>query len=184
MKARDVMTTTVISVNPDAPISAIAKTLIEHGISAVPVIDHSRAPIGMVSEGDLIGRDDAAREARRDWRLTVLAEGEALSPEFLGILRTPERRARDVMAAPAVTVGEDTDLGEVARLLTEYRIKRVPVVRADDGCVLGIVSRADLVRAMASEQRVAGAYRRGRGAAPQPAGANGCHSRPPFYASL
>ena len=52
MKARDVMTTTVVSVNPDAPISAIAKTLIEHGISAVPVIDHSGAPIpALVSEG-------------------------------------------------------------------------------------------------------------------------------------
>jgi UTP:GlnB (protein PII) uridylyltransferase len=107
----------------------------------------------MVSEGDLIGRDDAAREARRDWWLTLLAEGEALSPEFLGNLRTPEKRARDVMAAPAVTVSEDIDLREVARLLTEYRIKRVPVVRAGEGRVVGIVSRADLVRAMASEHR-------------------------------
>ena len=63
----------------------------------------------------------------------------------------PKQRARDVMAAPAITVGEDTDIGEVARLLTEYRIKHVPVVRAGEGRVVGIVSRADLVRAMASE---------------------------------
>ena len=62
-------------------------------------------------------------------------------------------KARDVMTAPAVTVGEDTDIGEVARLLTEYRVKRVPVVHADDGRVVGVVSRADLVRAMASEHR-------------------------------
>lgn len=151
MKARDVMTTTVVSVEPDAPITAIAKTLIEHRISAVPVIDHSGAALGMVSEGDLIGRDEAAREARRDWWLTILAEGEALSPDFLGNLHKPERRARDVMAAPAVTVGEDADLGEVARLLTQYRIKRVPVVHAGDGRIIGIVSRGDLVRAMASE---------------------------------
>ncbi len=155
MKARDVMTTTVVSVDPDTPVSAIAKTLSEHGISAVPVIDHSGAALGMVSEGDLIGRDDAAREARRDWWLTLLAEGEPLSPEFLECLRTAERRARDVMAAPAVTVGEDTELGEVARLLTEHRIKRVPVVHAGEGRVVGIVSRADLVRAMASEHRQA-----------------------------
>ena len=77
----------------------------------------------------------------------MLAEGETLSPEYLENLATPKRRARDVMAAPAITVGEDTDLGEVARLLTEYRIKRVPVVRAGEGRVVGIVSRADLVRA-------------------------------------
>jgi CBS domain-containing protein len=152
MKARDVMTTTVVSVELDAPITAIAKTLIEHRISAVPVIDHSGAALGMVSEGDLIGRDDAAREARRDWWLAVLAEGEGLSTEFLANLKKSERRARDVMAAPAVTVGEDADLGEVARLLTQHRIKRVPVVHAGDGHVVGIVSRADLVRAMASEQ--------------------------------
>ena len=153
MKARDVMTTSIVSVDPDTPVSAIARSLSEHGISGVPVLDHSGAALGMVSEGDLIGRDEAAREARRDWWLTVLAEGEALSPEFLASLRTPERRARDVMAAPAITVDEDTDLGEVARLLTEHRIKRVPVVRAEDGRVIGIVSRADLVRFMASEYR-------------------------------
>src|SRR6478736_214309 len=111
MKARDVMTTSIVSVDPDTPVGAIARSLSEHGISGVPVLDHSGAALGMVSEGDLIGRDEAAREARRDWWLTVLAEGEALSPEFLASLRTPERRARDVMAAPAITVGEDTDLG-------------------------------------------------------------------------
>jgi CBS domain-containing protein len=149
MKARDVMTTTVVSVNPDTPLRAVAKALVERGISAVPVLDRNGAAIGMVSEGDLLGRDDAARQARRDWWLTLLAEGEALSPEFLATLRTPERRACEVMAAPAITVGEDAALGEVARLLTEYRIKRVPVVAARDRRVIGIVSRADLVRAMA-----------------------------------
>ena len=66
MKARGVMTTNIVSVDPDTSISAIARTLGEHGISAVPVLDRSGAALGMVSEGDLIGRDDAAREARRD----------------------------------------------------------------------------------------------------------------------
>jgi CBS domain-containing protein len=151
MKARDVMTTAVVSVDPDTPLSAIAKTLVEHGISAVPVLDRSGAAVGMVSEGDLIGRDDAARQARRDWWLTMLAEGEALSPEFLATLRSTERRAHDVMTTPVITVGEDADLGEAARLLTEHRIKRVPVVASGDLRIIGIVSRADLVRAMASE---------------------------------
>ena len=76
----------------------------------MPVVDEAGAPIGMVSEGDLIGRDEADREARRDWWLTLLAEGETLNADFLASLRAPERRARDVMAAPVVTVGEETDI--------------------------------------------------------------------------
>jgi hypothetical protein len=103
----------------------------------------------MVSEGDLLGRDEADREARRDWWLTLLAEGEALSADFLGSLRAAERRAHDVMAAPVVTVGEEMEISEIARLLTAYRIKRVPVLR--DGRIVGIVSRADILRAVAAE---------------------------------
>ena len=150
MNARDVMTSVVTSVGPDAPIRDVAKILRDHGISAVPVVDEAGAPIGMVSEGDLIGRDEADREARRDWWLSLLAEGEMLNAEFLAGLRAPERRARDIMAAPVVTVSEDTPVGEIARLLTAYRIKRVPVLR--DGRIVGIVSRADLVRALAAEE--------------------------------
>jgi len=151
MKARDVMTSAVTLVGPDTPIREVAKILCEHGISAVPVVGEGGVPIGMISEGDLIGRNEADREARRDWWLTLLAEGEMLNADFLASLRTPERRARDVMAAPVVTVGEETEVNEIARLLTAYRIKRVPVLR--DGGIVGIVSRADLVRALAAEER-------------------------------
>jgi CBS domain-containing protein len=150
MNARDVMTSQVVSVGPDTPTHEVAKVLREHGISAIPVVNRDGAPIGMVSEGDLIGRDQADREARRDWWLNLLAEGEILNAEFLAALRASERRARNIMAAPVVTVAEDTDIGEIARLLTAYRIKRVPVLR--DGRIVGIVSRADLVRALAAEQ--------------------------------
>jgi len=146
MRAADIMTTGVVSVCPDTPADEIARRLIEHGISAVPVVDESGAALGMVSEGDLIGRDDAGREARRDWWLTLLAEGESLSPDFLASLRTKTHRARDLMSAPLVTVGEETDAAEIARLLVAYRIKRVPVMR--DGRIVGIVSRADLLPAL------------------------------------
>jgi CBS domain-containing protein len=78
--------------------------------------------------------------------LTTLAEGEAVNPEFLASLRLDYPTARDVMSAPMITVGEETSLAEIARLLTTHRIKRVPVVR--DGRIVGIVSRADLVRAL------------------------------------
>jgi CBS domain-containing protein len=149
MKARDVMTSAVVSVGPDMPIMEIAKILRDHGISAAPVVDSAGAPIGMVSEGDLIGRDEADRQARRDWWLAMLAEGETLNADFLATLRAPERRARDLMTAPVITVSEETEVSEIARLLTAYRIKRVPVLH--DSRIVGIVSRADLVRALAAE---------------------------------
>jgi CBS domain-containing protein len=103
----------------------------------------------MLSEGDLIGRDEVDREARRDWWLTLLAEGEVLSTEFLVTLRTPQRKARDVMTTSVISIGEETEAGEIAPLLTTHRIKRVLVLC--DGRIVGIVSRADLVRAIATE---------------------------------
>jgi len=151
MKARDVMTSAVVSVGPDTPTREVAKILRDNGISAVPVVDTSGTPSGMVSEGDLIGRDEPQSEARRDWWLTLLAEGETtLNADFVASLRAPDRKARDVMAGAVVTVGEEAEIGELARLLTEHRIKRVPVLR--DGRIVGIVSRADLVRALAEEE--------------------------------
>ena len=150
MKARDVMNSAVVAVRPDTPIDDIAKTLREHRISAVPVIDEAGLPLGMVSEGDLIGRDETDRGARLDWWLTLLAEGEALNPEFLASIHAPERRARDVMTAPVVTVGEETEIDEIAQLLIAHRIKRVPVLRG--GRIVGIVSRADLVQALAERK--------------------------------
>ena len=162
-KARDVMTSKVVAVGPDTPTRDVARLLLENHISAVPVIDKSGAPIGMVSEGDLIGRSDKDRQARREWWLAMLAEGEPLSPEFFAGLRRQEQLAGDVMSRPVVTVGEDTDTAEIARLLQAYRIKRVPVLR--DGQMVGIVSRENLLRALAQEQpddvagRRIGAYR-------------------------
>lgn len=149
MLARDLMTKEVVTVEPDTPVREIARLLVEHGVSAVPVVDASGMAVGMVSEGDLIGRDETDREARRDWWLTLLAEGEALHPDFLNSLRRTGRTAADVMAAPVVRVTEATDAVEIARLLETHRIKRVPVVR--DGHVVGIVSRADLLRALTEQ---------------------------------
>ncbi len=149
MKASKLMTRDVISVRPDTPTSHIARLLLDKGISAVPVVDETGAPVGIVSEGDLIGREEPDREARRDWWLALLAEGEPLNTDFVASLRHSERLARDVMSSPVVTVDENTDAGEIARILQSYHIKRVPVLR--DGRVAGIVSRADLLRALAAQ---------------------------------
>ena len=141
------MTASVISVGADLGIHELAKLLLDKGISGVPVVDAGGKPIGMVSESDLIGRGDSDQEARRDRWLRLLAEGELLNPEFLASLHSPDRRARDIMASPIVSVSGEAEVSEIARLLISHHIKRVPVVR--DGQVVGIVSRVDLLRAIA-----------------------------------
>ena len=148
MDARDVMTRAVVSVSPETPTRSVAKLLLEKGISAVPVVDAGGAPVGMVSEGDLIGRNATEWEARRDWWLELLAEGTNLAQEFLDQVKAADRPVRAVMTAPVITIEEDTRIEVIARVLEEHRIKRVPVVR--DGRIVGIVSRADLIRALAA----------------------------------
>ncbi|HUC61988.1 MAG TPA: CBS domain-containing protein [Alphaproteobacteria bacterium] len=160
MKAGEVMTTDVVSVGPDASESEIAKLMLARGISGVPVVDAAGVPLGMVSEGDLIGRPEPTGDARKNWWLDLLAEGEALNPDFLAHLRAPGRKAREIMSTPLVSVTEHAECAEIARLLATYRIKRVPVLRDDR--IVGIVSRADLLRALAAE---AGGSAGGAGAA-------------------
>jgi CBS domain-containing protein len=126
----------------------VARTLLAHGISAMPVLDADGVPIGMVSEGALVSRDELERIERRDWWLKLVADDTAPDSGFLAKLRAPDRTAGDVMSAPVITVSEDTELTEVARLLAQQHIKRVPVVTK--GRVVGIVSRADLLGALAS----------------------------------
>ena len=135
MLARDLMTTDVSVVPPEMPARKIAAVLLDGGISAVPVVDVSGAPIGMVSEGDLLGRRQDEHSRRREWWLTILAEGESLSPEFISQLRSDELTARELMTAPVITVSESTEAAEIADLLSTYRIKRVPVLR--DGKIVG-----------------------------------------------
>ena len=153
MKARDVMTTDVLAVHAETPTQEIARQLVDRGISAAPVVDDHGAPIGMVSEGDLIRFGQTDREIRRDWWLTLLAEGSELHPAFLDHINATRRTARDLMSTSVVTVDEDTDVGDVARLLAKHNIKRVPVLR--DGRMVGIVSRADLLRALSGDPRPA-----------------------------
>jgi len=80
-----------------------------------------------------------------------VAKGDSLGSDFLSGLRRPERIASEIVSKPVVTVGEDTDTAEIARLLTTYRIKRLPIVR--DGRVVGIVSRESLLLWIVSKER-------------------------------
>lgn len=150
MLARDIMTPDPVSVTADTPVRRIAQCLVERGVSALPVVDAHGAVIGMVSEGDLIRGNGLlspqtdTQGARRDWWLALLAEGEPLAQAFLATL-SEVRTAAQVMSSPVITVTGGTDLGDVARILSDHRIKRVPVV--ENNRLAGIVSRADLVRA-------------------------------------
>jgi CBS domain-containing protein len=146
MKARDIMSANVVTVGPGAAVREIARLLLDNQITAMPVVDQNGAPIGMISEGDLIAPDDIVREARRNCWLTLLAEGEPLSSAFLEWLHSQRRTAGYLMSKPVISVDQDADVGEVARLLAAHHIKRVPVVR--NGRVIGIVSRGDLLRAL------------------------------------
>ena len=150
MNARDVMSEPVVTVHPDTPTREIARLLLDKHISAVPVVNDDGAAVGIVSEGDLIRPERAARAARGQSWLEILAEGEPIAPELVAWLHSQHHTARAVMSAPAITVGEDTELGEIARVLVNHRIKRVPVVR--DGRVTGIVARDDLLRALAASK--------------------------------
>ena len=148
MNASDIMSRPVVSVHPDTPTREIARLLLDKGISAVPVVDNNGAAVGIVSERDLVRPDRAAREAWRQSWLEIFAEGEALAPELLAWLQSQSHTARAVMSAPVITVSEDTELAEIARVLHTHQIRRVPVVR--DGRVTGIVARDDLLRVLAS----------------------------------
>ena len=146
MIARDLMNSDVVTVAPDTPIRDVARTLLGHRISAVPVVDETGTLIGMVSEGDLVGRKRTERETKSEWWLLRLAEGETLNTEFMQHLQEPIAVAREVMTSPVLTVGEETRADEIAAIMAEHRVKRLPVVR--DGKIVGIVRRTDLLRSL------------------------------------
>jgi CBS domain-containing protein len=146
MRAMDVMTTDVITVNPNATVQGLATLLAERGISGAPVVDASGSLVGIVSEGDLLHRAEIGtahrhRERRRSWWLDHFASD--LAREYV---KSHGRTVNDIMTRAVVTVTEDTDLGDVAALLEAKRVKRVPVMRGRE--VVGIISRANLVRAL------------------------------------
>ena len=153
MRAMDVMTTEVITVDPDTSVLALAALLSERGISGVPVVDSDNRVVGIVSEGDLVHRVETGTECRkeeragrrRSWWLEGIASDQELARDYV---KSHGRTVSDVMTRNVVAVSDTTELADIATLLETKRIKRVPVVR--DGKLVGIVSRANLVRALAT----------------------------------
>lgn len=150
MRAQDIMTTRVVTVTEDTPIGEIASLLDKFHISALPVVDDSGRVIGMVSEGDLIRRQEIGTDTRRgSWWLGLLTERSDLAQEFV---KSHGKQARDVMTKAVITVLEDTPVSEIAEILEKNHIKRVPVVR--DDALVGLVSRANIVQQLASGREI------------------------------
>jgi CBS domain-containing protein len=151
MQAQDVMTTKVVSVGPDTPVQEIAGLLLEHNIRGTVVLDADGRLIGIVTQQDLFhllaGEEEGA--GKRTWWSSLVGTDQERAHEHL---KLHGRVAREIMTTPVVTVGPATPVTEVARLLETRRIERVPVVA--DGRVVGIVTRRDLLRALALQPTV------------------------------
>ena len=143
MQAREIMTRDVVTVGPDTTVGEIAAILVRHRISAVPVVSGTRL-LGIVSQTDLAHRSETGTEKRRKWWLEMFADPDTKAREYV---KSHGMRAGDVMARFVVTVPEDAGLAEVADTLDAHRIRQVPVTSG--GGLVGMISRADLVRKLA-----------------------------------
>ena len=149
MKVRGVMTADVVVVHPDASVNLVARLMASSGISGVPVVEDGKKVVGIISELDLIVRntrlEPPAFFALLDGRIPLETPGHYRRrlQHMLGTL------ARDVMTAKVVTIGPDKELESLAELMVKRRVNPVPVV--EDGRLVGIISRSDIVRMMARD---------------------------------
>ncbi len=141
MRAADVMTTRLLTLPPDLPVGTAARMLAERGVSGAPVVDPDGRLLGILTEGDLIRRLAAVTDKPRSWFLGLFGSASAQAEHFA---RSHGRRVRDVMTVETASVTEDAPVEEIAALFETRGIRRVPVLR--DGRLVGIVSRADLLK--------------------------------------
>ena len=147
MRAKDVMTKAVVTVEPDASVTALAELLCDRRISGVPVVAGGKV-VGMVSEGDLLRRYEIGTDRFENRWWSRLFASHPGSAEYV---RSHARRVADIMTQPVICVNEDTPVADIVSLFEAHRIRRVPVAR--DEQLVGLVSRADLVLALAAKAR-------------------------------
>jgi CBS domain-containing protein len=157
MRAQDVMNRAVLTVAPDATLVVAARRMLDAHISALPVVDAGGKLVGILSEGDLLRRAETGTARRHSgWAELFLGPGR-LAGEYV---HAHARAVHDLMTETPLTVTEDTALSDVVTLMERHHIKRVPVMRGE--ALVGLVSRADIVRALvgklsaAPEARAAG----------------------------
>ena len=143
MKVSDIMTHPVITVTPETTVGEAAELMLEHRVSGLPVVDAAGAVTGIVTEGDLLRRAETGTERRRARWLEFLIAPGRLASEYA---HAHGRRIDEVMTDTVLTVGPDDAVADLIDLLERRRIKRVPVI--DRGRLVGIISRANLVRAL------------------------------------
>ncbi len=147
MKASDIMSTKVVTVSPTTSVRDIAALMVEKHVSGLPVLNENGTLVGMISEGDLLRRPEIGTEKpRRRWA-SFFAGADEQAREFT---KSHGLRAGDVMTEQVLHVAEATSLGDVVSLMEKHNIKRLPVL--SDGKLVGIVSRVDLLRALAVQQ--------------------------------
>ena len=145
MKAADIMTADVVTVTPETPVPQIVKLLLARGISGVPVVDADGKVIGVVSEGDLLRRAELGTQKRRGSWLTFFTGTATLAEDYV---RAHGELAQDIMTRDVASVPPSAPISDIADMMEERRVKRVPVIDGDN--LVGIVSRSNLLRAFAS----------------------------------
>ena len=144
MKASDIMTKEIVSITPDTSVKEIAGLMTSQRVSGMPVVDGNGKLVGIVSESDLLHRAETGTERKRKWWLGVFQDSDRLAREFV---KSHGLKASDIMTSRVTTIDSNADLGEVADQLDRHKLKRLPVV--EGGRIVGMITRADLVRALA-----------------------------------
>lgn len=144
MKAADIMTLGAATIRPDATIAQAAQLMLQYRISGLPVVDTAGNLVGIVTEGDLLRRAESGTERKRARWLEFLLGPGKLADEYV---HTHSRRVDDVMSRDVVTVSQETPVSNVVEQMERHGIKRIPVLR--EGKVVGIISRANLLRGLA-----------------------------------
>lgn len=150
MRAEDVMTKSVVSIDPDATVLQAAQLMLEHRISGLPVIDRYGKLVGVLSEGDFLRRGETNTERRRSRWLEFLMGPGRVAAEYT---RSHGSKVAEVMTQTVHTVEDTTPIEDIVDLMERHRIKRVPVVCG--GLVVGIITRSNLMRAMVNMTRAA-----------------------------
>ncbi|WP_159587486.1 CBS domain-containing protein [Chelativorans xinjiangense] len=143
MKAKDIMTTRVVTVTPHHSVRHAAQIMLDHGISGLPVTDDEGRLVGIVTEGDLLRRVELGSAGL----VGAIRSPDRVRQQARDYIRSHSWKVGDLMTEHVITVEEETPVGRIAALMEERRVKRLPVMR--NGRLAGIVSRANLLRAIA-----------------------------------
>ena len=149
MKAHEMMTKDVITVSPDATVRDIAALLVRHRISGLPVTTADRRVVGMVSQSDLLHKAEIGSEQKRKWWLATFGDPDGMAREYV---KAHGQKAADIMSRFIVSVADNAEFADVANTLSTHRVKRVPVIH--DGKLVGIITRTDVVRALAKLEAI------------------------------